>query len=298
MIIVFGSINADLIFALDRLPLPGQTLLANGMTVEPGGKGANQAVAAARDGASVIMVGAVGRDSLAATALGGLHAAGVDLARVGIADTPTGCAAICIDAAGHNQIVVAPGANLIARAAAVEDAVMGPCATLLTQMESDPSETAKLIRRAHRSGARTIHNLAPAAALDPATLGLVDILVVNEDEAGWLATFNCIADGCGGEADCLHTALGVTVIRTMGASGVEWAGPGGAGRLAAARIEAIDTSAAGDCFVGVLASALDRGDTLPDAIMRANAAAALACTRRGSQRSLPTAAEIDAALAT
>ncbi len=296
MIIVFGSINADLIFRLDRLPLPGQTLLANDMTVEPGGKGANQAVAAARDGATVVMVGAVGPDGLAATGLTGLHAAGVDLTRVGVADVATGCATICTDGAGRNQIVVAPGANLVARAAAVEDCLLGPQTILVTQMESDPIETARLIRRAHESGASTIHNLAPAAALDATTLGLIDILVVNEDEAAWLATFNCVADACGGKSACLHAALGITVIRTMGGAGVEWAGPAGGGHLPAHPVKAIDTTAAGDCFVGVLAAALDRGDALPDAIMRANAAAALACTRYGSQRSLPTTAEIDLGL--
>jgi ribokinase len=300
MLIVFGSINADLVFALDRLPTPGQTLLSNRMTIEPGGKGANQAVAAARDGATVIMAGAVGPDGLAATALAGLQAAGIDLSRVGVADTPTGCAAICTDPAGRNHIVLAPGANLVARAAVIEDTLLVPHAILLTQMESDPAETATLIRRAHARGAFTIHNLAPAAALDPAALRLIDILVVNEDEAAWLAMHNCVARDlpghqCASDARSLHAALGITVIRTMGPAGVEWAGPNGSGALPASAIEAVDTTAAGDCFIGVLAAALDRGDTIPDAIKRANAAAGLACTRRGSQSSLPMANETDLA---
>src|SRR4051794_38809687 len=110
MIVVFGSINADLIFAVRDLPAPGETLLADAMRIEAGGKGANQAVAAALDGAQVFMDGAVGRDSLAEIALAGLRAAGVDLSYVAAADAPTGCAVICTDAAGRNQIVVAPGA--------------------------------------------------------------------------------------------------------------------------------------------------------------------------------------------
>jgi ribokinase len=293
VLVVFGSINADLMFTLDRLPGPGQTLLANGITIEPGGKGANQAVAAARDGAAVMMAGAVGIDNLAQTALAGLHATGVNVTRVGAADIPTGTAAICIDSAGQNQIVVAPGANLISRAAAVEDALLGPGTIVVTQMECDAAQTAALIRRAHACGARTIHNLAPAGPLDPATLRQVDILVVNQDEAAWLAQ----NDGAAADdAAALHATLGITIIRNMGSGGVEWAGPGGAGHLPATPIEAIDTTAAGDCFVGVLAAALDRGNTLPDAIKRANAAAALACTRLGSQSSLPTATEIDHAL--
>jgi ribokinase len=290
MIVVFGSINADLVFTLDRLPTPGQTLLAAGMTVQPGGKGANQAVAAARDGATVVMAGAVGSDGLAQTALTGLRDACIDLTRVATTDVVTGCATICTDQAGRNQIVVAPGANAAAKAAQLEDELLAPGTILVTQMETDPAQTAALIRRAHARRAYIIHNLAPAAPLDPATLRLVDTLVVNEDEAAWLAR----DDGAtGDDATALAASLGITVIRTMGGAGVEWAGPAGAGRLGATPVDAIDTTAAGDCFVGVLAAALDRAAPLAEAIRRANAAAALACTRRGSQRSLPTAAEID-----
>ncbi|HWK47982.1 MAG TPA: ribokinase [Stellaceae bacterium] len=295
MIVVFGSINADLIFPVVDLPRPGQTLLAQGMRAEPGGKGANQAVAAALDGAFVAMAGAVGQDALAETALAGLRAAGVDLARVTRQPmpVPTGCATICTDAAGRNQIVVALGANAVASAAQVEDALLGPDTLLVTQMEADAAETAALILRAHACGARTIHNLAPAAPLDPEALRVLDLLVVNEDEAAWLARHL----GVGGEdAAALHGALGVTVIRTLGGAGVEWAGAQGSGCLSGTPVAVLDTTAAGDCFVGVLAAALDRGETLPDALRRANIAAGLACTRRGSQGSLPDTAMIAAAI--
>jgi ribokinase len=293
VVVVFGSINADLIFPVAALPAPGQTVMASGMTIEPGGKGANQAAAAARDGATVVMAGAIGRDALAATALAGLTEAGVDLSRVTQWAEPTGCASICTDLAGRNQIAVAPGANARARAAAIEDALLTPGAVLVTQMETDPVETAALIRRAHASGVRLIHNLAPAAALAPDALRLLDILVVNEDEAAWLARQEGVA---GDDAASLAAAIGVTIIRTLGGAGVEWAGAAGSGHVAAAPVCAVDTTAAGDCFVGVLASALSRGDSLPDALRRANAAAGLACTRRGSQGSLPRAAEIENAL--
>ncbi len=292
-VIVFGSINADLIFPVATLPTPGQTLMASGLTVEPGGKGANQAAAAARDGAPVHMAGAIGNDALAATATAGLDAARVNLSRVARCDQPTGCASICTDRDGRNQIVVAPGANLAARSDAVEDALLGPGAVLVTQMEADPAQTAALIRRAHALGARAIHNLAPAGALAPDALRLLDMLVVNEDEAAWLARHEHLPDS---SAAALHAALGITVVRTLGGNGVEWAGLDGQGRLAAAPVRAVDTTAAGDCFVGVLAAALHRGEPLPDALRRANAAAGLACTRRGSQGSLPTADETDVAL--
>jgi ribokinase len=293
MVVVFGSINADLIFPVVALPTPGQTVMATGMTIEPGGKGANQAAAAARDGAAIVMAGAVGRDALAATALAGLTAAGVDLSRVTAHAEPTGCASICTDQAGRNQIAVASGGNAMARAAAIEDSLLKPGVIVVTQMETDPAETAALIRRAHAKGARLIHNLAPAAPLAPDALRLLDILVLNEDEASWLARHESLN---GDDAATLSAALGVTVVRTLGGAGVEWTGPAGSGRIYAAPVSAVDTTAAGDCFVGVLAAALSRGDSLPAALCRANFAAGLACTRRGSQGSLPFAAETDTAL--
>ncbi len=289
MIVVFGSINADLIFSLAELPGPGQTLLAQGMRMEAGGKGANQAVAAALDGASVAMVGAVGKDGLADAALSGLISARVDLSRVVRLPAPTGCATVCTDSHGRNQIVVALGANAAARAAQAEDALLGQGVTLLTQMEADPDETAALIRRAHARGVRTVHNLAPAAALDRAVLALLDVLVVNEHEAEWLADD---IGSSGADAAALSAVLGNTVIRTMGGAGVEWDGSAGRGYLPATDVVVRDSTAAGDCFVGVLAASLDRGATLAAAIERANRAAGLACTREGSQRSLPDATMI------
>jgi len=288
--VVFGSLNADLIFAVETLPMAGQTLLASALTVEPGGKGANQAVAAALDGAATVLAGAVGADGLAEVALRGLLAADVDVLRVRMDRAATGSASICIDREGRNQIVVAPGANLASLAADVEDGLLGPGTVVVTQMETDPAETATLIRRARDRGARTVHNLAPAGPLAADALRMLDVLVVNEDEAAWLARHEGLP---GDDAAALHAGLGITVIRTLGAAGTEWAGRDGHGRLPAAPVHAIDTTAAGDCFVGVLAAAWVRGASLAAAIGRANAAAGLACTRRGSQGSLPGAAEID-----
>jgi len=292
MIVVFGSINADLIFPVAELPRPGETLLAQGMRIEAGGKGANQAVAAALDGATVAMVGAVGTDALAVPALAGLVQAGVDLSRVMRLTEPTGCATICTDQHGRNQIVVALGANAVARAEQAGEALFEAGSVLLTQMEAKPEETAAIILRARACGARTVHNLAPPAPLDRAALAAVDILVVNEHEAAWLGAYLGVS---GESAALLAEALGNTVIRTLGGAGVEWAGMAGSGHIPACAVEVLDTTAAGDCFVGVLAAALERGAALVDAIARANVAAGLACTRYGSQRSLPSAAMITAA---
>ena len=292
MITVFGSINLDLIFALPAIPRSGETLLTKSVAIAPGGKGANQAVAAALDGARVAMAGAVGRDALAAGALGLLRQAGVDLSRVIEADAATGCAAIAVDPQGHNAIAVGSGANLLARADQVEDALLGPGNTLVLQMEVDRQQTQALIRRAREAGTRIILNLAPAAPLALDALSAVDLLVVNESEAAWLAEYlGCFPDAAG-----LRAALGVDVVRTLGEKGSELAAPGGLSVLSAHSVDAVDTTAAGDCFVGVLAAGLDRGMTLEAALRRATAAAGICCTRAGSQNSLPNAAETDAAL--
>ena len=290
MITCFGSINLDLIFALERLPGPGETVLGPEMRSEAGGKGANQAVAAALDGAAMVMVGAVGEDGLAEGALAGLRAAGVDVSRVIRVDGGTGCAAICTDAAGRNQIAVGSGANRSVHAGQIEDALLGPGHTVLLQMEVDAGETAAVIRRAW--GARLVLNLAPALSMAMEAMRAVDVLVVNEHEGAWLAG----RLGVPADAAALAASLGVTVVRTMGAAGAEFAGVCGAGRAAAHAVAVVDSTGAGDCFTGVMAAALDRGLGLPAAVARASAAAAICCMRRGSQGSLPRAGETDGLL--
>lgn len=291
MIIVFGSINLDLIFNLPHIPAPGETVLGPSTRIEPGGKGANQAVAAARDGARVIMAGSVGRDALGDVALAMLRAAGVNLDRVGLVAESTGCAAISVDPAGNNAISVGSGANLSSRASQVEDAVLGSDTTVVLQMEVQAAKTAALIARAKVRGARIVLNLAPAAALPEDALRAVDVLVVNETEAAWL----------GRHLDCEATARavrdrlgGVSVVLTRGGKGAEVAGSEDVWHEPAEAVDAIDTTAAGDCFVGVMAHRLDRGETLRAAVRRATIAAAVCCTRRGSQGSIPTGAETDA----
>ncbi len=292
MIVVFGSINLDLIFPLPMLPGPGQTMLGPELRTEPGGKGANQAVAAALDGAQVAMAGAVGDDPFAAAALKGLRSTGVDLTRVTSVAVATGVAAIAVDPEGRNQILVAAGANRLARAAMVEDAALGPATTLLLQMECDPGETAALARRARARGARIILNLAPPGPFPEDVLAALDYLVVNEDEAGWLAA----RIGAAEDAASLAAKLGTGVVRTLGAGGAEAARGGAQVRFPAQPVTVVDTTAAGDCLAGIFAAALDRGALPGDALRRAVVAAGLCCTRAGSQGSIPKAAETDAAL--
>lgn len=293
MVIGFGSINLDLIFSLPHIPHPGETVLGQSARIEPGGKGANQAVAAARDGANVVMVGSVGRDALAAGALALLREARVDLTRVQAVDLSTGCAAISVDPNGENAIAVGSGANLATHAGQVEDALLRPDTTLLLQMEVPAAANAALIKRARTAGSKIILNLAPASELAEEALRAVDVLVVNETEGSWLAGHL----GCGASAGELSDRLGgLAVVLTRGASGADIAGKAGAWHEPAAAIQPADTTAAGDCFVGVLAHRLDQGNSLMAAVRRATAAAALCCMRPGSQGSLPRAAETDAFL--
>jgi ribokinase len=293
MVIVFGSINLDLIFALRAIPAPGETLLGPRTRIEPGGKGANQAVAAARDGAQVALAGAVGRDALADDALALLRADRVDLSRVAATDSSTGCAAISVDPQGRNAISVGSGANLLARESQIEDALLTPQTTLLVQMECDAAETAHLIRRARARGCRILLNLAPAAPLEREALRMVDLLVANENETSWLAQHL----GTAPDAASVGAALGTDMLQTLGERGAVLAAGGESVVIPPHAVVAVDTTAAGDCFMGVLAAGVDRGLTLPQAARRAAVAAALACTRHGSQGSLPRAAETDAAMA-
>ncbi|MGH8445584.1 MAG: PfkB family carbohydrate kinase, partial [Solimonas sp.] len=223
MIIVFGSLNLDLIAYVDALPQPGQTVPARSFRSEPGGKGGNQALAAARDGAAVAMVGAIGDDAFAVDMLGHLRAAGVDLQRVARVAGASGCALIAADRHGRNSIIVNAGANATVRAAQLPDALLGPATTLLLQMETPADENADLIRRARARAARIVLNLAPATALPDTALRMLDWLVVNEAEAEWLAA----AHGVEASAAALHAGFGTGVVRTLGAAGVEAAWRGG-----------------------------------------------------------------------
>jgi ribokinase len=298
MILVFGSLNADLVFQVDALPRPGETVLCPGYALAPGGKGANQAAAAAKAGASVRMVGHLGDDSFGDFLRHGLVRAGVDCAGVAIADAATGVAVIGVERGGENQIIVGSGANLTTRADQVADADLRPGVTLLCQNEVDPGATFALVERAAKQGARTILNLAPAAPVPASVLDAIVVLVVNEIEAAMAA-----GDRTGDRekepqalAVDLATRHDLTCVVTLGAAGAIARGPAGGWRIGSLPVEPVDTTGAGDAFVGVLAAALDRGLELPDALRRASVAAGLACSRLGAQTSQPTSAEIDARL--
>jgi ribokinase len=180
MIVVFGSINVDVLVPVPHLPAPGETVLGGDYRVASGGKGANQALAARRAGANVFMAGAVGDDSFAAIGLDLLRRDGVDLSLVATVERSTGCATITVDPDGENQIAVASGANLLARAAQVPDRLLGSKTVLVLQREVPSEENAALIARARVRGARIVLSLAPAGFIEPARLEDIDVLIANE----------------------------------------------------------------------------------------------------------------------
>ena len=290
---VVGSINVDLVVAADHLPRPGETVLGGRFARHFGGKGANQAVAAARAGASVTMVGAVGRDSDGEESLRALSAEGIDVSRVRRIDVPTGVAIIAVAADGENQIVVASGANA---EVSVEDATLrdlpaGP-GVLLTSLEIPMPSVVAAVEAAARIGLRSMVNPAPAARLPAEVLSPGPILTPNRDE---LLAVSGAADVEAGLA-MLAAAGATAVVVTLGSAGALLADgvrrvtvPGLAGAV-------VDATGAGDTFSGVLAAWLAEGHGLDDAVAAANAAAGLSVTRPGARGGMPTRAEIEAAL--
>ena len=217
MIVVFGSINLDLIAQVARIPMPGQTLAGRAFLTAPGGKGANQALAAMRAGASVKMFGAVGRDAFAANALANLEASGLDLSGVLAVDAPTGIAMIHVDEQGENAITVIAGANSHARAAQVPDAVLGPGFTLVLQLEVPEVEVARLAQRA--KGARVILNAAPALALSDDLLRAIDTLIVNEGEAAQIGAAHGLPAMPDSFAQSASARFDCAVVVTLGPRG-------------------------------------------------------------------------------
>ncbi len=277
-ITVIGSVNLDFVATAATLPAPGETVTGATLARHPGGKGANQALAAQRLGADVKLVARVGADSLADEALSLLYAEGVDLSACTVDEAAaTGVALIAVAAGGENQIVVAPGANAAFTPRHLPHTTPG---ALICQLELPLDTVAEAVAQA--SGFVCL-NLAPAAEMPPQTLARADLIVVNETEAAFY-----------GEA--LHALPGLIAV-TWGAKG---AGLYRAGQQIAAAapppVTALDTTGAGDAFVGALTVALLEGQAPEAALKFACAAGALAATRAGAQPSLPTRAEVDARL--
>ncbi len=294
---VVGSTNIDLTFRAARLPRLGETIAGYGFHQGFGGKGANQAVAAARLGATVTMVGRVGRDAFGEQALQNLRAHGIDTQFVQVDDTrPTGIAAILVDDAAQNCIVVVPGANLGLAPANVRAAAdtLRSVDVVVCQLEIPLETVTEAFRIARAAGVRTILNPAPARELPEELLRLTDVCVPNETELEQIAGQHLPThDEVEAAARALARRGPQTVLVTLGAQGALLVGET-AEQLSPPSVEALDPTGAGDVFIGSLAVFMVEGLPLREAVCRANVAAALSVTRLGTQAAMPRRAEIEA----
>ena len=303
-VVVVGSLNADLTLYAERMPLPGETVLGTDFVIQPGGKSANQAVAAARLGADVRLIGAVGDDANGTMLLDSARGSGVDVAAVRrIEGVPTGVAGITVDAQGENSIVIVAGANGelspqdVEQASSVFDGAAAVCLCLEVSQETVLSAA----RAGRAAGASVILNLSPFAPIQEDLVAATDILLVNAHEAGQLLGREAPAaegEDWSAVAAAFAGAGFHRVLVTLGAQGVVVLDGAGSAqevtieRIAATRIEPVDTTGSGDAFTGGLATRLAVGDSLVEAARYASVAAAHAATGRGAQASYGTDADV------
>jgi len=313
-VIVVGSVNVDLVATAERLPVPGETVTGATFADHDGGKGANQAVAAARLGARTAFVGAVGRDAFAMRARATLEREGIDLRGLRSVDGATGVALILVDAHGESLISVASGANASLEAAdvtaAFEQLAPGPGDVVLVGHEIPTLAAKHALRSGRAAGATTIFNPAPATGVDRSVFAFADILTVNELELATIVAGEAEASlrserhgvpRADAAAQLLETAGGGpgvqrAVVVTRGARGAQLLSTGAPVDIAARHVEAIDAVGAGDTFAGALAAGIAVGLPLEDAVRRAVLAASLSTTRPGARGGMPTAAEVEAAI--
>ncbi|MBB5854055.1 ribokinase [Amycolatopsis umgeniensis] len=282
-VLVIGSANADLVVPADRRPGGGETVLGGDTILSPGGKGANTAVAAARLGADVALLGAVGDDPYGGLLKRSLADSGVDTAPLRTSERPTGIAYITVTPDGENSILVSPGANSGLRP---EDVDLGGAEIVVLSLEIPLETVEHAVAKAAEAGVRTLLNLSPAAELSAKTLQGLDVLLVNEHEAAFLL---------GGEADFAEL-LGLgpkAAVVTLGAKGAAVVTADGVTEVPSPKVEAVDTTGAGDAFAGALATSLAKGEELAEAARWAVKVAAITVTRQGAQPSYPTASELE-----
>ena len=296
-IVVLGGINMDLIGTAPRLPSPGETVMGEGFYTAPGGKGANQAVAAARMGASARMIGRVGSDVFGAGLLDNLRACGVDVSGVmEDADAASGVAMILLDASRQNRIVVIGSANMRcddAQVDAVASALEGADALML-QCEIPPATSLKAARIAREMGVRVVWDPSPVEGFPPEAYAVVDVLTPNQAEAAALTGID-VTDAASAEAAAraiVERGVGAVVVK-MGDAGAFYLSDGEGGCVLPYEVEAVDTVAAGDAFGAAMTCALAEGKSMVKAVKYGAAAGALAVTRPGAQEAMPSRAEVE-----
>ncbi|MBC3927275.1 ribokinase [Undibacterium sp. CY21W] len=295
-ITVVGSVNMDLVFRTPRMPAVGETLLGHEFRQIPGGKGANQAVAAARQGADVSFIGAVGDDGFGDFSQQCLAKEGININHLArVAGVATGVAGILVEDNGSNSIVLAAGANATLNVNQIEAATsaIGAAQLLLCQLETPIATVTSAIAIAHAQGVKVVLNPAPAQQLDPALLKQVDYLIVNETEASQLSGISVTSQASAQQASERLLDLGVgTVLLTMGGDGALITQTGSSEFIPAIKVDVVDTTAAGDTFVGAFAVGIANGLSVSDASREAQYTAALTVTKLGAQTSIPHRHEV------
>jgi ribokinase len=293
-ILVIGSLNADLVVRAPHFPQPGETISGEDLHIIPGGKGANQAVAAARQGASVAMLGRVGQDSFGPFLLDSLKSDSVDIFHVHLDKSATGTAIIVVDANGQNSIVLSAGANGQVTPVDVDSASVLRPSLILLQLEIPIPTVLHAAQSASQNGSRVILNPAPAQPLPVELISLADFIIPNETELGLLTGIE-IKDICSAEqaAQVLLGRGAKNVIVTLGSKGALVVSDKQVIQVDTYKVDVVDTTAAGDAFIGGFASALLRGFEIEKAVKYANACGALATTKFGAQPSLPTKEETE-----
>lgn len=291
LVVVLGSANMDVVVRQSRRPEPGETVFGHGYRTEPGGKGLNQAVAAARAGARVEFIGAVGNDDHGRRLLDALAADGIGVSEVSVVAVETGTAHIAVVDSGENSIVVVPGANeTLVKLSDAQRELIARSDYLVAQLELPVAVVSEALQIAQSAGVFTVLTPAPVVEFDRSMLGLVDLLVPNEHEARLLSESANPQDA----AVTVSRAVRGSVIVTLGGDGVLHARDGQiTARNAAHRVEARDTTGAGDTFVGVLVARLAAGDELSTAADAASVGASIAVTRDGGSASMPCWSEIE-----
>jgi len=296
-IVIVGSLNMDLVVQVNDMPLPGETIPGGDLQTICGGKGANQAVAAGRIAGAAAMVGRVGNDAFGTRLLESLNHAQVDTAYVSRDSAATGTAVILVDSRGENSIVISPGANGQVTETDLDaaDGVLKNARFVLTQFELPMPVIQALITRMHSFGGKLILNPAPYRPIAPEFLAMVDFFVPNETEAEKFSGVHVAGMDSAQEACRVLLDMGIqNVIMTLGAKGALLANSYGIQHIPGVKVDPVDTTAAGDTFIGAFAAALTRKFSFEDAIRYANCAGAIAVTRFGAQTSIPAAEEVDA----